>query len=179
MTMDEEEKIIPIFEQSWEYIRHSQNMFWQSFTGLFGVIVVILLFISDKGDSKIRIIGISSSMTLSLIGFFVCSRTIRIIREHFLAINNVRSKLKIDDFADLIPRRWKRYKIEEFGKTSPETVYILIAGQLYLVVILFLVWSLAVLENYSMFSSIIGVISTLILLEYYAWTQAYKEDKKQ
>jgi len=191
-TVGESNELISIFEQSWQYIRHSQNMFWQSFTALSAVITGILFYILDKGFQT-QIIGVIACTMLALVGSLVCIRIIIILTEHFIIINRIRKQLGIDDikmFEDkihLIHIRWQKYDIANLKWTRYETLYILISGKLFSIVFSILLGCCAflVLKNYftslpfsiPVFAVLIVVVS-LIVLEMFGWKYAYGCEKK-
>jgi len=171
--------LFTIFEQSWEYIRHAQTMFWQSFTAIFTVIMGILFFSYDK-NFEVQIAGIISSLALSMVGFFVVVRIIVVLREHFVTINRIRKYCGIDE-KEVILRRWRKsdsYDVEKFRVWRPETIYIVLVNQIYIVIFSVLVWYLSILFIPGLFAAIFGILFG-VLLEVYAWTEVYrgKEEK--
>lgn len=105
---------LAVFEQSWSYIRHAQDMFWKSFLALFTILSGILLYSFDAHpQSFISPLGSILVFFLSAAGFFFTERSVVVIREHFITINKIRFHCKIDEMS-FIPRRWKTYDVNDF-----------------------------------------------------------------
>ena len=152
--------LFTIFEQSWEYIRHAQTTFWQSFTALFTVIVAILFYSHDK-SLGIQIAGILFSLLLALVGFFVVARIINVLREHFTVINRIRKYCGIDEIKDIdkkgkyiIPERWRKtYELGGFDvHNRSETKYIVMVNRIYICIFALLVGYLAFLLSFGLMS---------------------------
>lgn len=175
---DNNDGLISIFEQSWGYIRHSQNMFWQSFAALFTIIATMTLFSLDKGLS-VKLVASLSSLVLALMGFCVSNRIITILREHFVTINLIRKKLGIDDIPNVILARWKRYTPEDFGVMNKEIIHVFIASQLYILTFSSIVGYIALsISSYPSpiraFLATKMVIVSLVIFEFYGWKYVYK-----
>jgi len=178
--------LFTIFEQSWEYIRHAHTTFWQSFTAIFTVIIGILFFSYNK-SFEIQVIGILSSLVLTLVGFFVILRIIIILREHFTVINRIRKWCGIDEIKDIddevkyiIPFRWRRtYKLEDFKFNRPEIAYLFLVNQIYIIVFAVLIfylpyYLLMVPSSYRVFPAVIS----FLLLEFFARTAYRSKDEE-
>ena len=129
--------LMNVFAQSWQYVRHAQTMFWQSFTALFAVIMGVLYFTFKKGES-LELFGYGSAATLALVGYLVTMRAMIVIKEHLITINNVRLKCGLENLGVILDR-WKVYDLRSFKLRRKETFYMLVALQIYVVVISVLV----------------------------------------
>lgn len=174
------DKLISLFEQSWEYIRHTQNMFWQSFTALFTVIAALLIISLDK-DITIKLISNISALVLSLMGFCVSNRIITILREHFATINRTRDKLGLDSIPELILPRWNKKGPEEFHMTDKEILHVFIANQMYIAIFssfvgysIFLITTNHFPLKISFILTIITAIISGMSLEAYACNKVYE-----
>jgi len=168
-TESEETKysqLLYVFAQSWEYIRHAQTTFWQSFTTIYSVVagMLILYFSREKQEPMTGIFVLLFAIFLMISGFLVTLRSLVILKEHFLTINLIRNKCGIDRLTcsikikdklksvPVIPPRWKTYEPKVFGLWRPETSYLNIATHIYLLTIAGLVslgafiWMKTVLE---------------------------------
>ncbi len=175
------EKLIVAFEQSWEYVRHIQTVFWESFTALLTVIFAIVFLIYDK-PTLVQLFGAALASVLALMGFLVCGRIIIVLREHFPTINRVRRELGLDDYPKLIPQRWKThasYSSADFRLRRPELLYIVIAHQMYAVLfsclVAFLVYVGSAFLGSGLGMSLTGatLVGSLLALEMRAWWIVY------
>lgn len=131
-----------VFEQSWEYVRQAQAMFWQSFTAVFALISGILYFSFEKGCG-LRILGLLTAEVVSFIGQLIAIRAIIVMREHLVTINRIRLKAGLENLdvvlkensteitERIIPERWKTYRTQAFKLRRAETGYMLIALYVY------------------------------------------------
>lgn len=167
-------EVAAVFQQSWEYIRHAHTMFWQSFAALFTAMTAVVLFIYGKGV-LLQALGLLSSAALALVGLFVATRVLIVLREHFVTINKIRRDCSIDDLG-IILRRWKVYELSEFGLFRPETSYIVLVQHLYAVLVSACLGFLAHLFLMTPVAVLCAVVA-IVVCEWWAF-QAYKVEDK-
>ena len=124
--------LLSAFEQSWAYVRHAQVVFWQSFAALFTAMTVVALFSVQRfeDEPEIRWVAIVVVGSFAFVGLIVTTRLIMVMREHFIAINNMRRKCGLDDLG-VVPSRWQRYKLSDFSIFRAETSYMFAVQQIY------------------------------------------------
>jgi len=177
--------LMVVFEQSWQYVRHAQSMFWQSFAALLTVIsgILYVTYTNADADAWMRLFGYLSAAALALVGYLVTMRAMIVVKEHLITINRVRRECGLEDLGVILPR-WQRYELQDFPLTKRrETFYMVIAQQIYVIMISVLAFasgypSRAVLwEKLIIALPWIACLLTFVVLEYYVWKVLWPRDE--